>query len=129
MRKAFIIRQIVARSFYLLPFLLALVTIPYPYQSVAVCLLIIKIKMPSETDISEISHVTSYIAFNLKAPRDGASDAWLNSLKNAFLLGEGVDVGDVELGALKIKIDLIFNAAEMLFVAVSTVALLWKSFQ
>ncbi|MGO7483506.1 hypothetical protein ACU8KI_23445 [Rhizobium leguminosarum] len=128
MRKAFAVRQIIARSFYLLPFLIAMFTIPAPFKVLAVCLLIIKIKMPSETEQSEIMSLVNYTAFNMKKSDELVADKWYGSLKRAYLLDEsGIDPSEAELGPVKIKVDVIFDTIEMLLVIVFIFVSLWMA--
>ncbi|MBY5592285.1 hypothetical protein HFO49_33535 [Rhizobium leguminosarum] len=127
MQTVFVVRQIVARSFYLLPFLLALLTIPAPFKVLAVCLLIIKIKMTDETERFEVMHLLSYIASNMKTQDEPTANKWFGSIKKAFLLDEGIDASEVELGPLKIKVDLAFNVLEMLLAVVFIFVSLWMA--
>lgn len=107
------IRQIIARSLYLSPFWLAYIYIHTPFNILAACLLIIRQKLPSDTDMYELQVLMKQTALILIRNGTDEDRENLERMKKAFTFGDEVlHEADVEGASAKFLVDSLFLVAE-----------------
>lgn len=119
---AILIRQIIVRTVLLAPFFLAFLFIAPPLNIIAVCLLILKLKLPSDTDLYELQVLSKYCVLILTRSGDETDQQNLVLMKEAFGFdNEVIHQADVDGSAPKFLVDAAFGLIEGLAVAAMVV--------
>ncbi len=117
-----IVRQTIVRALYLAPFWLAFLYIPNPFNILAACLLAIKTKLPSDTDLYELQVLAKQAVLILTRGGTDEDRENLEHMKKAFVFGDEVlHDADVDGASAKILVDSLFLMAEGLSVATMVV--------
>ena len=112
------LRQAIARALYLAPFWLAFLYVPAPANILATCLLAIKTKLPSDTDLYELQVLAKQAVMILV--RDGTDEdqKGLERMKKAFVFGDEVlHEADIDGASAKLVVDALFLMVEGLSIA------------
>ena len=113
-----IIRQTIVGILYLSPFWLAFVYLPHPFGILAPCLLIIKQKLPKDTDIYEIQVLAKQTVLLLTRTGTPEEQEKLDRMKKAFVFGDEVlQQTDADGASAKFLMDALFLTIEGLSIA------------
>lgn len=111
-------RQAIVGALYLAPFWLTFLYVPSPFNILAPCLLIIKQKLPSGTDLYEIQVLAKQAVQILARMGTDEDRENVQRIKQTFILGdEAVHSADKDGASAKFFMDTLFHAAEGLSVA------------
>jgi hypothetical protein len=114
-----LIRQVIVRSVYLAPFVIGFAFIPPPLNILAACLLVLKSKLPSDTDLYEIQVMAKHTVLMLTRNGNDTDRETVERMKEAFVFGDEVlHDADVDGSSTKFLVDTVFGMIEALAVAV-----------
>ena len=117
-----IIRQFIVRSIYFVPFVLGFLFIHPPFNILAACLLVLKSKLPSESDLYELQVLGKHVALILTRAGNDTDKENFNLMKQTFTFGEEVlHQADVDGGPAKNLVDDIFGIVEAITVVLMIV--------
>lgn len=112
------IRQTFVGILYISPFWMSFIYLPDPFNILAPCLLIIKQKLPSGTDLYELQVLAKQAVLILARIGTDEDRENVERIKQTFFLGdEAVHGADKDGASAKFLVDTLFHAAEGLSVA------------
>ena len=113
-----IVRETIARTFYIAPFWLAFLYLPAPFNILAPCLLILKQKLPSSTDLYELQVLSKQALITLSRLGTDEDRERFDRIKKAFIIEDtALDDADVDAGMPKFLMDTIFSTLEGISIA------------
>lgn len=121
--KIVFIRQIVVRIIYLTPFVLAFLYIQEPLNIISACLLVVKIKLPSETDMYELQVLGKHAALILTRAGNDTDREKMKAMQQTFGFGdEGLHQDDIAGASAKFLVDTIFGVIEAVVLVVMIIS-------
>lgn len=128
MQSALLIRQILVRAVFVIPFVLAWIAAEGLPEIFALCLFAIKLRLPDKTQLYEISTVSRFSAQRISTLSEAEDQYGL--LSEAFVFpDEVIDQRDVMFGGGKIKLDLAIDLLEHLAFFVMLSVTVFRFFQ
>ncbi|MCB1462403.1 MAG: hypothetical protein H6921_16130 [Sphingomonas sp.] len=114
-----LIRQAIVRTVYFAPFVLGFLFIAPPFNILAACLLVLKSKLPSDTDLYELQVLAKQAVLILTRGGNDADQKNLDLMKQAFGFGDEIlHQADVDGSSAKFLVDTIFGMVEAVAVLV-----------
>ncbi|WP_426232345.1 hypothetical protein [Pararhizobium sp. DWP3-4] len=111
-----ILRQVIVRLLASLPFVLAFLIVPQPFNSLALCLFMLRKKSAADTEAFEVATLTKFIARRISLDDDGRNE--LKKIHIAFMDSEHtIDPRDVQHGAKKVAGDLLMDLLDLVVAA------------
>jgi len=108
-----LVRQVIIRTIQLAPFVLGFLYIPVPFNVMVPCLLALKIKLPSETDLYELQVLGKHIALIATKCGNEADRENMNLMKQTFgFSDELLHQADIDGSGAKFAVDLVFGLIE-----------------
>lgn len=119
---AVLVRQFIVRTIYLAPFVLGFLYIPSPMNILAACLLVLKSKLPSDTDLYELQALGKHVALMLTRVGTETDRKNMDLMKQAFGFGDEVlHQADVDGASAKFLVDTLFGIIEAVAVVVMVI--------
>lgn len=117
-----LVRQIIVRSIYLSPFILGYLYIESPFNIIVACLLVIKSKLPNDTDLFELQTLGNYSASILARAGSDTDRENMELMKKTFgLEDKPIHQNDMDGSTSKFLVDTFFGIVESVTILIMIV--------
>ena len=114
-----LVRQVIVRTIYLIPFVIGFWFIESPFNILCTCLLVLKSKLPSDTDLFELQALAKHTATIATRGSTESDKENLRKMQQAFVFDdETLHQADMDGSMAKFLVDSAFDIFEALIIAV-----------